>query len=215
MSPWTYGNIRLTKRLSSGRRFPASSKPPGNAVICFVKDQGAKHSRPIIISTKQREGTYAQNKPPAEGGGGCAEGWERAASEPRSSLSSRQHLFLCCYRVCVMQQSKGLITVGRLSPLETQLLTIYKSNVPQTSETFGAATWGGFQESRHGALLQQEDKSPFWPPIFIFPSPSLSFSRGQINDLQLWMLPCLFLYFFLPKKPRIVKAACANENINI
>lgn len=200
MSPWTYGNIRLTKRLSSGRRFPASSKPPGNAVICFVKDQGAKHSRPIIISTKQREGTYAQNKTPGWGGGAGVPKGGRELHRSQGAPSLLVSIFSFVVTVCVMQQSKGLITVGRLSPLETQLLTIYKSNVPQTSEPFGAATWGGFQESRHGALLQQEDKSPFWPPIFIFPSPSLSFSRGQINDLQLWMLPCLFLYFFLPKK---------------
>lgn len=198
---------------ADGSQHPVSLQETLLSVLWKIRVQSIP-APSLSLRNRGREHT-PRTKPPGRGGGAGVPKGGRELHRSQGAPSLLVSIFSFVVTVCVMQQSKGLITVGRLSPLETQLLSIYKSNVPQTSEPFGAATWGGFQESRHGALLQQEDKSPFWPPIFIFPSPSLSFSRGQINDLQLWMLPCLFLYFFLPKKPRIVKAACANENINI
>lgn len=207
MIPWTYGNVRLTKRLSSSQWKPASRKPPVNAVICFVKkDQGAKHPRPIIISTKPGEGTDTQNKTPREMCWRVGESCIRAKEPPLFSSASFSFVVI----VCITQQYKGLITVGRLSPLEPQFLTSYKSNVPQTSEPFGgAATWGGVQENRHGAVLQQEDKSPFWPPFFVFPS--LSPFLEWPNQWSAAVNAAMFIsLLFSTKTPRIVKAACAK-----
>lgn len=104
MSPWTYGNVRLAERPSTSRQYPASGKASVNAVLYFVKDQGSKHTHPIIISTKHREGTYAQNKDPKK----CAGVWKRAASsELRNPVSPHQPLLLRCF-VCTTRTVQGV-----------------------------------------------------------------------------------------------------------
>lgn len=103
----------------------------------FCERSGCKAFPPhhYLYETQGGDICPEQNPP---GGGVPKGGRELRRSQVAPSLLVSIFSFVVI--VCIAQQSKGLITVGRLSPLETQFLPIYKSNVSQTSELFGGAT---------------------------------------------------------------------------
>jgi hypothetical protein len=204
---WQLERMSGWLKLGRGRQYLAFGKAsvkPGiqqgftNALICFLNDQSAKCTQPLL-SVPSHCSLYPASLSIQSPG----RKWmhrAKAAVSPSSSPSQGRGaslLFPASFPLSLSytphKQYKMLKTVGRFFfLLETHFLNTYKSICSKS-----------LNHSEHEEGFRKTDREPspskktnhhlpFLHSLFFLLS-FLLLKRGQINDMQLWTLPCLFL----------------------